>query len=111
MTVHTGVLIVLCAAVAIAAGTVWVTRASRRRAANALAEEAPHEAPVERRGRGRFLLPALLFVLFNAVTVVFFAWGPVFRALGWSGIGTIAAFTLPILVGLAYQWRMRALEW
>ncbi len=71
MTVHTGVLIVLCAAVAIAAGTVWVTRASRRRAANTLAEEAPHEAPVERRGRGRFLLPALLFVLFNAVTVVF----------------------------------------
>jgi NADH:ubiquinone oxidoreductase subunit 3 (subunit A) len=112
MTAHVGVLIALCMTLIGMAAALWLGLRGRRRAeAERSNERAAQRVAVDRRTRSRFLLPALLFVLFNAVTVIFFAWAPVFRVLGWSGVGAMVMFATPIFVGLAYQWRMRALEW
>ena len=38
-------------------------------------------------------------------------WGALFRELGWFGFGAMTVFTVPLVVGLLYEWRKGALEW
>ncbi len=112
MTAHVGVVIAFCMTVLGVLVALWLgVRGGRAAGDTVPAPEPPARERIDRRARSRFLLPALLLVLFNATTVVFFAWGPVFRTLGWSGVAAMIMFAMPIFVGVAYQWRMRALEW
>ncbi len=59
----------------------------------------------------KFYLVAMLFVLFDLEAVFFYPWGALFRDLGAYGFAAMAIFTVPLVVGLLYEWRKGALEW
>ena len=59
----------------------------------------------------KFYLVAMLFVLFDIEAVFFYPWGALFRDLGVYGFVAMAVFTVPLVLGLAYEWRKGALEW
>jgi NADH-quinone oxidoreductase subunit A len=59
----------------------------------------------------KFYLVAMLFVLFDLEAVFFYPWGAIFRDLGAYGLGAMAVFTVPLVIGLVYEWRKGALEW
>lgn len=59
----------------------------------------------------KFYLVAMLFLLFDLEAVFFYPFGALFRELGWYGFGAISVFTVPLVVGLLYEWRKGALEW
>ncbi|MAE95083.1 MAG: NADH-quinone oxidoreductase subunit A [Deltaproteobacteria bacterium] len=59
----------------------------------------------------KFYLVAMLFVLFDLEAVFFYPWGALFRELGGYGLAVMAVFTVPLVVGLVYEWRKGALEW
>ena len=77
----------------------------------------PYECGSESTG-GRFVKPsvkfyltAILFVVFDIEAVLIYPWATQFRALGWTGLATMASFLVLIVVALAYVWKKGALEW
>jgi len=61
--------------------------------------------------KARYYLYALLFVIFDVETVFLYPWAVRFKQLGWSGLAEMAVFVAILLVGYAYAWKRRALEW
>jgi NADH-quinone oxidoreductase subunit A len=59
----------------------------------------------------KFYLVAMLFVLFDLEAVFFYPWGALFRELGMYGFVAMSIFTVPLVIGLLYEWRKGALEW
>ena len=59
----------------------------------------------------QFYLYALIFVLFDVEAVFFFPWAVTFRQLGLYALAEMAVFVGLLLVGYAYAWRKKALEW
>ena len=59
----------------------------------------------------KFYLVAILFVVFDVEAIYFYPWAATFREVGIPGLVAMAVFTLPLLVGLIYEWRKGALEW
>jgi len=59
----------------------------------------------------KFYLVAMLFVLFDLEAVFFYPWGALFRDLGVYGFVVMSIFTVPLVIGLLYEWRKGALEW
>jgi NADH-quinone oxidoreductase subunit A len=59
----------------------------------------------------KFYLVAMLFVLFDLEAVFFYPWGALFRELGFYGLVVMTVFTVPLVIGLLYEWRKGALEW
>ena len=59
----------------------------------------------------KFYLVGILFVVFDVGAVFFYPWGATFRETGVPGLIAIAVFTLPLVVGLFYEWSKGALEW
>jgi NADH-quinone oxidoreductase subunit A len=59
----------------------------------------------------KFYLTAILFVVFDIETVLIYPWTTQFRALGWTGLATMASFLVLIVVALLYVWKKGALEW
>jgi NADH-quinone oxidoreductase subunit A len=59
----------------------------------------------------KFYLIAVFFVIFDLEAVFLFAWAVGARELGWSGYIEAGVFTLILLAGLAYLWRLGALDW
>ena len=59
----------------------------------------------------KFYLVAILFVVFDIEAIFFYPWGATFRETGVPGLIAIAVFTLPLAVGLVYEWSKGALEW
>jgi NADH-quinone oxidoreductase subunit A len=59
----------------------------------------------------KFYMVALLFLLFDLEVVFFYPWAVLFRELGWYGFIAMAVFTVPLVVGLLYEWKKGALEW
>ena len=59
----------------------------------------------------KFYMVAILFVVFDVEAIFFYPWGAVFQTLGWHGYAAMAVFTLPLVVGLAYEWMKGGLEW
>lgn len=59
----------------------------------------------------KFYLVAILFVIFDIEVLFFFPWGALFSELGFFGYGAMLVFTLPLVVGLLYEWMKGALEW
>ena len=64
-----------------------------------------------RRYAVKFYMVAILFVVFDVEAIYFYPWGAVFRELGWFGFGAVAVFTVPLAVGLFYEWMKGGLEW
>ena len=71
----------------------------------AVGEVKTHRFPV------KFYLTAILFIVFDVEVVFMYPWAVVFRRLGWFGLAEMAAFVLVLAVGLAYVWKVGALEW
>ena len=59
----------------------------------------------------KFYLVAILFLIFDLEAVFFYPWGALFRDLGWFGFAAMSVFTVPLVVGLLYEWMKGALEW
>jgi NADH-quinone oxidoreductase subunit A len=64
-----------------------------------------------RRYAVKFYLVAILFVVFDVEAIYFYPWGAVFDQLRWFGFGAMVVFTIPLVVGLAYEWMKGGLEW
>jgi len=72
--------------------------------------ERPISSP-RRRIAVKFYLVAILFVIFDVEAIYFYPWGAVFRELGWFGFSAMAVFSVPLVVGLFYEWMKGGLEW
>jgi NADH-quinone oxidoreductase subunit A len=59
----------------------------------------------------KFYLVALLFVIFDVEAIYFYPWAAMFHELSWFGFGAMAVFTVPLVVGLIYEWMKGGLEW
>ena len=59
----------------------------------------------------KFYIVAMLFVIFDLEAVFFYPWGALSSELGWFGYGVISVFTVPLVIGLMYEWKKGALEW
>jgi NADH-quinone oxidoreductase subunit A len=64
-----------------------------------------------RRYAVRFYMVAILFVVFDVEAIFFYPWGAVFQELGWFGLMTMFTFTIPLAIGLVYEWMKGGLEW
>ena len=64
-----------------------------------------------RRYAVKFYMVAILFVIFDVEAIFFYPWGAVFQELGWFGFGAMFVFTIPLAVGLIYEWMKGGLEW
>ncbi len=64
-----------------------------------------------RRYAVKFYMVAILFVVFDVEAIFFYPWGGVFRELSWFGFGAMLIFTIPLAVGLIYEWMKGGLEW
>ena len=64
-----------------------------------------------RRYAVKFYMVAILFVVFDVEAIYFYPWGAVFQELGWFGFWAMIVFTIPLVVGLAYEWLKGGLEW
>jgi NADH-quinone oxidoreductase subunit A len=59
----------------------------------------------------KFYMVAILFIVFDVEAIFFYPWAASFHELSWFGFGAIAVFTVPLVVGLAYEWMKGGLEW
>ncbi len=113
---YSGVLITLVVAFVIAGGllTAQVLAGPRRYFA---AKQEPFECgesqivSPRQRFAVKFYLVAILFVVFDVEALFFFPWGALFSELGWHGYWAMVIFTVPLAVGLLYEWMKGALEW
>ncbi len=59
----------------------------------------------------KFYMVAILFVIFDVEAIFFYPWAAVFVSLGWYGYFAMLVFTIPLAVGLTYEWMKGGLEW
>jgi len=111
-----GVLMIFALALVVAAGMLGAHRllSPRRAFAEKLEPFECGERQIvspKQRFSVKFYLVAMLFVLFDLEAVFFYPWGALFRDLGVYGLSVMALFTVPLVLGLLYEWRKGALEW
>lgn len=58
-----------------------------------------------------FYIVAMLFIIFDVEMVFFFPWAVLFRELGMFGLIEMAVFMGFVVLGFAYVWKKKALEW
>ncbi len=59
----------------------------------------------------RFYLVAISFLLFDLEAAFLFPWAVSLAETGWTGWGAMMIFLGILAIGLAYEWKMGALEW
>ena len=59
----------------------------------------------------KFYLVAMFFVIFDLESVYLFGWAVAARDVGWTGYVEALVFTLVLIAGLVYLWRVGALDW
>jgi NADH-quinone oxidoreductase subunit A len=59
----------------------------------------------------KFYLVAMFFVIFDVEALFLYAWAITVRESGWSGLIEVAIFVTVLLAGLAYIWKVGALDW
>jgi NADH-quinone oxidoreductase subunit A len=59
----------------------------------------------------KFYMVAILFVVFDVEAIYFYPWGAVFTELGWFGYVAMLVFSVPLAIGLLYEWAKGGLEW
>jgi NADH-quinone oxidoreductase subunit A len=80
-------------------------------------KNAPYECGVETIGptevqfKTKFYLFALIFVIFDVEAVFLFPWAATYGQLGTYALVEMFIFVALLLVGYAYAWRKRALDW
>lgn len=77
----------------------------------------PYESGIVHVGNARFRMPAkfylmaMFFVIFDLEAVFVYAWAVSARESGWPGYIEMLVFLGILLAGLAYLWRIGALDW
>jgi NADH-quinone oxidoreductase subunit A len=77
----------------------------------------PYESGIKPTGSARtrfsvkFYLVAIIFVLFDLEVVFVYSWAITGPALGWPGYFVFLVFLGVLTLGLAYEWRIGALDW
>ena len=80
-------------------------------------KQSPYECGMELLGgrwiqfNFRYYMFALLFVVFDVETVFLYPWAVYFKQLGAFALIEMMVFVLILVVGWAYAWRYKALEW
>ena len=59
----------------------------------------------------KFYMVAILFVVFDVEAIFFYPWAAVFEQLSWFGYWALLIFTVPLAVGLVYEWMKGGLDW
>ncbi|MDP6777380.1 MAG: NADH-quinone oxidoreductase subunit A [Candidatus Latescibacteria bacterium] len=59
----------------------------------------------------RFYVIALDFIIFDVEVVLLYPWAVVALDFGWYGFAAMSVFVVVLLLGLAYAWKKKALEW
>ena len=59
----------------------------------------------------RFYLVAILFIIFDLEAAFLFPWAVSLDFTGWAGWITMMVFITELVIGLAYAWKVGALEW
>lgn len=59
----------------------------------------------------KFYLVAMFFVIFDVEALFLYAWAISVRENGWPGFIEITIFITVLLAGLAYLWKVGALDW
>ena len=59
----------------------------------------------------KYYLVAMFFVIFDLESAFILAWAVAARENGWSGYIEILVFIAVLVAGLAYLWRLGALDW
>ena len=59
----------------------------------------------------KFYMVAILFVVFDVEAIFFYPWAAVFEQLSWFGYWAMVIFTIPLGVGLIYEWMKGGLDW
>ncbi|MHA6317375.1 NADH-quinone oxidoreductase subunit A [Altererythrobacter sp. CAU 1778] len=59
----------------------------------------------------RFYLVAILFIIFDLEAAFLFPWAVSLDLTGWPGWITMMFFLGELAIGLAYAWKVGALEW
>ena len=59
----------------------------------------------------RYYMFALLFVIFDVETVFLYPWAVHYKQLGLFALIEMMVFVLILVVGWAYAWKHKALEW
>ncbi len=78
---------------------------------------APFESGIVPLGFGRFrtsvhfYVVAILFVIFDMEAVFIFAWAVAVEETGWTGYAAFVLFVVILVVALAYEWALGALDW
>ena len=113
---YTGVLVILLIALVIVGGMVAVHLLLGPRRVFAEKQE-PFECGEKQivsprqRYAVKFYMVAILFVVFDVEAIFFYPWGAVFTELGWYGFGAMFVFTIPLAIGLLYEYMKGGLEW
>lgn len=59
----------------------------------------------------RFYLVAILFIVFDLEAAFLFPWAVSLKEIGWTGWAAMMVFLAELAIGLAYAWKMGALDW
>lgn len=59
----------------------------------------------------KFYLVAMFFVIFDVEALFLYVWAISVRETGWAGFVEVCVFVFVLLAGLAYIWRIGALDW
>ena len=108
--------VVILTAIALVAVALGIARAISPRSYNPQKGEA-YECGIPTRGQSwmqfkvGYYLFAILFLMFDVETVFLFPWAAVVQDLGVYGLVSIFFFIVVLILGLAYAWKKRALEW
>ena len=68
-----------------------------------------HDANV--RFHARYYMFALLFVIFDVETVFLYSWAVAYDNLGLFALVEMLIFVIMLLIGLAYAWKKKVLQW
>ncbi|WP_430614882.1 NADH-quinone oxidoreductase subunit A [Flavobacterium sp. JP2137] len=59
----------------------------------------------------KYFLVAILFVLFDVEVIFLYPWAVNFQEMGWDGFWKMAIFMFLLIIGLAYEFKKKGLEW
>lgn len=109
-------LVVLITAVFLVVAALAIARLLSPRSFN-LQKGEPYECGIPTRGKSwmqfrvGYYLFAILFLIFDVEAMFMFPWAVTVRSVGTDGLLAILFFLLILVLGLAYAWKKRALEW
>ncbi len=109
-------LVVLIVAVVLVGAALLIALWLAPRSTNPLKGEV-YECGIPTRGtswmqfRVGYYLFAILYLVFDVETVLFFPWATVMRDLGAAGLVSAGVFLTILALGLAYAWKKGALVW